>query len=104
MPSPLLLILSAPSGTGKTTLARRLVARHPDAIFSVSFTTRAPRGAERDGVDYHFVDDAVFDRMAREGLFLEWANVHGHRYGTPRAVVEEARARGALAVFDIDVQ
>jgi guanylate kinase len=102
--SALLLILSAPSGTGKTTLARRLCANHPGSIFSISYTTRAPRGAERDGVDYHFVDEATFERMEREGRFLESANVHGNRYGTPRAVVEEAYARGALALFDIDVQ
>jgi len=102
--SALLLILSAPSGTGKTTLARRLCAQHPGAIFSVSYTTRAPRGAEREGVDYHFVDEATFDRMVAEGRFLEWAAVHGHRYGTPRAVLEQAQASGALAVFDIDVQ
>jgi guanylate kinase len=102
--STVLLILSAPSGTGKTTLARRLVLAHPDAIFSVSYTTRAPRGKERDGVDYHFVDEARFARMVAEGAFLEHAEVHGHRYGTPRAVVNEARRRGALAVFDIDVQ
>jgi guanylate kinase len=102
--STILLILSAPSGTGKTTLARRLVLSHPDAIFSVSYTTRAPRGKERDGVDYHFVDGARFAQMVAEGAFLEHAEVHGHRYGTPRAVVDEARRRGALAVFDIDVQ
>jgi guanylate kinase len=102
--STVLLILSAPSGTGKTTLARRLVLSHPDAIFSVSYTTRAPRGKERDGVDYHFVDEARFAQMVAEGAFLEHAEVHGHRYGTPRAVVDEARRRGALAVFDIDVQ
>jgi guanylate kinase len=102
--STVLLILSAPSGTGKTTLARRLVLAHPDAIFSVSYTTRAPRGKERDGVDYHFVDEARFTQMIAEGAFLEHAEVHGHRYGTPRAVVDEARRRGALAVFDIDVQ
>jgi guanylate kinase len=102
--STVLLILSAPSGTGKTTLARRLVLAHPDAIFSVSYTTRAPRGKERDGVDYHFVDEARFTQMIAAGAFLEHAEVHGHRYGTPRAVVDEARRRGALAVFDIDVQ
>jgi guanylate kinase len=99
-----LLILSAPSGTGKTTLARRLVAATPGAIFSVSYTTRAPRGAETDGVDYHFVDDAEFDRMIAAREFVEWAPVHGHRYGTPRATIEQARKAGALLVFDIDVQ
>jgi len=102
--SALLLILSAPSGTGKTTLARRLCATHPGAIFSVSYTTRPARGAERDGVDYHFVDDATFERMVREGRFLEWAEVHGNRYGTPRSVVEQASKEGVLALFDIDVQ
>jgi guanylate kinase len=102
--APTLLILSAPSGTGKTTLARRLVAAHPKAIFSVSYTTRAPREGEQDGVDYHFVDEDRFDRMVQAGEFVEWAKVHGHRYGTPRAVVEQALRSGALAVFDIDVQ
>ena len=81
--SATLLILSAPSGTGKTTLARRLVAAHPGAIFSVSYTTRAPRPGEGEGVDYHFVDDARFDAMIQAGDFVEWAPVHGHRYGTP---------------------
>ena len=102
--SATLLILSAPSGTGKTTLARRLVAAHPGAIFSVSYTTRAPRPSEQEGVDYHFVDDARFDAMIQAGEFVEWAPVHGHRYGTPQAVIEEAKQRGELAVFDIDVQ
>jgi guanylate kinase len=99
-----LLILSAPSGTGKTTLARRLVAAHPGAIFSVSYTTRPPRGAERDGIDYHFVDEEAFARMVAADAFLEHAEVHGHHYGTPRSVVTQARANGVLAVFDIDVQ
>jgi guanylate kinase len=101
---PLLLILSAPSGTGKTTLARRLCAAHPGAIFSVSYTTRAPRDGEKDGVDYHFVSEERFQQMIAEGAFVEWARVHGHHYGTPRSVIEEAQKRGALAVFDIDVQ
>jgi guanylate kinase len=101
---PLLLILSAPSGTGKTTLARRLVAANPGAIFSVSYTTRVPRGDEKDGVDYHFVSEDRFQQMIAEGAFVEWAHVHGHHYGTPRTVIAEAEARGALAIFDIDVQ
>jgi guanylate kinase len=99
-----LLILSAPSGTGKTTLARRLEAAHPGAIFSVSYTTRAPRNGEKNGLDYHFVDDATFDGMIQGGEFVEWASVHGHRYGTPRSVIEEAKRKGSLALFDIDVQ
>lgn len=101
---PLLLILSAPSGTGKTTLARRLVTANPGALFSVSYTTRAPRGAEREGADYHFVSGEKFEQMIAEGAFVEWAHVHGHHYGTPKTVIAEAAARGALALFDIDVQ
>jgi guanylate kinase len=101
---PLLLILSAPSGTGKTTLARRLVAANPGAIFSVSYTNRGPRGGERDGVDYHFVSEERFQQMIAAGEFVEWAHVHGHHYGTPKSVIAEAAARGALAIFDIDVQ
>jgi guanylate kinase len=99
-----LLILSAPSGTGKTTLARRLEAAHPGAIFSVSFTTRAPRDGEKNGMDYWFVDDARFDKMIQGGEFVEWASVHGHRYGTPRSMIEESKRKGTLALFDIDVQ
>jgi len=98
---PLLLILSAPSGTGKTTLARRLVAAHPGAVFSVSYTTRKPRGHEKDGVDYHFVSEERFQQMIGEGAFVEWAKVHGHHYGTPRSSIDDAKG---LVVFDIDVQ
>jgi guanylate kinase len=98
---PLLLILSAPSGTGKTTLARRLVAAHPGAVFSVSYTTRAPRGHEKDGVDYHFVSEERFQQMIGEAAFVEWAKVHGHHYGTPRSSIDDAKG---LVVFDIDVQ
>lgn len=101
---PLLLILSAPSGTGKTTLAKRLVAANPGAIFSVSWTTRKPRSDEKDGVDYHFATEADFQRAVKEQKFVEWAHVHGHHYGTPKSVIEEARSKAALAVFDIDVQ
>jgi len=100
----LLLVLSAPSGTGKTTLARRLVAATPGARFSISVTTRAPRGRERDGVDYHFVTPGRFEELVRQGAFAEWAEVHGQRYGTLRSTVEESLAAGLIAVFDIDVQ
>jgi guanylate kinase len=100
----LLLVLSAPSGAGKTTLARRFLAHHPDAVFSVSVTTRLPRGAERDGVDYHFVAPGRFAELVEAGAFAEWAEVHGQRYGTLRATVEESLAAGRIALFDIDVQ
>lgn len=100
----LLLVLSAPSGAGKTTLAHRFRADHPDAVFSVSATTRAPRGAERDGVDYHFVSPERFAALVQAGAFAEWAEVHGHRYGTLKATVDEALRAGRIAIFDIDVQ
>jgi guanylate kinase len=99
-----LLVLSAPSGAGKTTLARRFQAAHADAVFSVSATTRAPRGAERDGVDYHFVTPARFAELVAAGALAEWAEVHGRRYGTLRATVEASLAAGQVALFDIDVQ
>ena len=100
----LLLVLSAPSGTGKTTLARRFVDAQPEAAFSISMTTREPRGAERDGVDYHFVDALTFQRMIERDEFVEWAEVHGNFYGSPRAAVDRAFSTGGIAVFDIDVQ
>jgi guanylate kinase len=100
----LLLVLSAPSGTGKTTLARRFVDAHPEAAFSISMTTREARGAERDGVDYHFVDALTFQRMIERDEFVEWAEVHGNFYGSPRAAVDRAFSTGGIAVFDIDVQ
>jgi guanylate kinase len=100
----LLLVLSAPSGAGKTTLAHRFRAAHPEAVFSVSATTRAPRGAERDGVDYHFVSHERFAELVAQGAFAEWAEVHGQRYGTLRATVDEALAARRVALFDIDVQ
>lgn len=100
----ILLVLSAPSGAGKTTLARRFQALRPGAHFSVSATTRAPRGQEREGVDYHFVDQRRFQDLADAGAFAEWAEVHGNRYGTLKSTVDEALAAGRIAIFDIDIQ
>ena len=100
----ILIIISSPSGAGKTTLARRLLAEFPEISFSVSYTTRRPRGEERDGVDYHFVSPAEFDAMNERGEFAECAPVHGNRYGTARHVVEEALASGRDVVFDVDWQ
>jgi guanylate kinase len=102
--SGMLLVLSAPSGAGKTTLAKRLTQDAGDSIFSVSFTTRPLRGNEKNAVDYHFVDVGTFHEKIKRGEFVEWAEVHGHFYGSPRSVVEEALARKVMAIFDIDVQ
>ncbi|AKU90624.1 Guanylate kinase [Vulgatibacter incomptus] len=99
-----MLVLSAPSGAGKTTLARRLLAEQTDGIFSVSVTTRPPRGREVDGVDYTFLDQEAFDRLRERGELLEWAQVHGATYGTPARFAREALEGGRLVVFDIDVQ
>lgn len=98
------VVLAAPSGTGKTTLARRLVEDGDDYTFSISVTTRAPRAGERDGVDYHFVDPKSFEEMASAGELVEWAEVHGRFYGTPRAQLDRAAERGVHVVLDIDVQ
>lgn len=99
----LLLVLSAPSGAGKTTLAHRLLAAVPEATFSVSYTTRAPRGAEKEGVDYHFVDSEAFRAMVDRGEFLEWAEVFGCWYGSHRRYADLAIAE-KIVVFDIDTQ
>lgn len=98
------VVLAAPSGAGKTTLARMLVANHDDMVFSISATTRPARPREKDGHDYHFVDDATFDRMMERNELAEWAVVHGRRYGTPRSEVTSALERGRTVVLDIDVQ
>jgi guanylate kinase len=103
-PPGVLLVLSAPSGAGKTTLAHLYRSRNPDAVFSVSATTRAPRGEERDGVDYHFVTPDRFASLVSAGAFAEWAEVHGRYYGTLRSTVDEALHRHQVAIFDIDVQ
>jgi guanylate kinase len=98
------LVLSAPSGAGKTTLATRLRERRPDVVFSVSATTRAPRPGEVDGRHYHFVSRDEFLRMRDAGELIEWAEVHKNFYGTPLANVQRAEARGEHLLLDIDVQ
>lgn len=100
----LMLVLSSPSGAGKTTLSRRLLAEEPGLELSVSATTRPPRAGEREGIDYHFVSAAAFEARVAAGDFLEWAQVFGNRYGTPRAPVEAALAEGRDILFDIDWQ
>lgn len=99
-----LIVVSAPSGTGKSTLLARILREVPGLRFSVSHTTRRPRLGEQDGVQYHFVSREVFDAMIREDLLLEWANVHGELYGTARAEYDLARAAGQDLLLDIDVQ
>ncbi|MGE0159176.1 MAG: guanylate kinase [Gemmatimonadales bacterium] len=98
------VVLAAPSGTGKTTLAHRLVGESTDYVFSISATTRMARVGEIDGVDYHFVDRRRFEEMVAQDELVEWAEVHGRLYGTPRAELERAAARGVHVVLDIDVQ
>lgn len=98
------VVLAAPSGAGKTTLARMLVERNEDVVFSISATTRPPRKGERDGRDYHFIEDDTFARMIDRDELAEWAVVHGHRYGTPRREIVSALERGRTVVLDIDVQ
>jgi guanylate kinase len=100
----LLLVISSPSGAGKTSLTRRLAAAHAGISLSVSATTRAARPGEADGREYHFISRESFDAQADAGAFLEWAEVHEHRYGTPRAPVEAALASGRDVLFDIDWQ
>jgi guanylate kinase len=99
-----LLVLSSPSGAGKTTITRRLLERDASLSLSVSVTTRPRRSSEIDGRDYHFIDQAIFDRMVTEDELLEHATVFGNSYGTPRQPIEEAIAAGRDIVTDIDWQ
>jgi|SRR5690554_316818 len=102
--SGLLFVVSGPSGVGKSTVCTRLREEFPELALSVSYTTRAPRGAEVDGVDYHFVDKQKFQAMVRDGKFVEWAEVHGNFYGTAYSEVEGQLKAGRSVLFDIDYQ
>ncbi len=97
-------MISAPSGTGKSTLIARLMKTVDDLAFSVSWTTRAPRAGEHDGEAYHFTDEATFRRLVSEGAFIEWAEVHGHLYGSARDQIESLEATGKDVILDVDVQ
>ncbi|MGI5868959.1 MAG: guanylate kinase [Kiritimatiellia bacterium] len=99
----LLVVVTAPSGAGKSTLCRMLLTEFPEFIYSVSCTTRAPRGGEEDGVAYHFLSLPEFETRVDRGEFLEHALVHGHRYGTLRKTVEDTMAAGNSVLMDIDV-
>lgn len=100
----LLIVLSSPSGAGKTTISRMLLEADPEITMSVSATTRPRRPGEVDDVDYHFVTEADFDRLIAAGEFVEWAHVFGYRYGTPKAPVKAALREGRDILFDIDWQ
>ena len=100
----LLIVLSSPSGAGKTTISRALMAADPTISMSVSATTRPPRPGEEDGVHYHFVSDAKFDEMVEAGEFAEWAYVFDHRYGSPKEPIKQSLKEGRDILFDIDWQ
>lgn len=100
----LMLVLSSPSGAGKTTLSRKLLQEDANVTLSISVTTRPPRPGEINGRDYHFISDARFDEMVRDDDLLEWARVFDYRYGTPRRAVAKALAEGRDVLFDIDWQ
>jgi guanylate kinase len=99
-----LIVVSAPSGAGKTTLCREVRAFLPDLAYSVSYTTRRPRPGEVDGVDFHFVTESAFTELRDAGRFAEWAQVHGNLYGTHAATLERALAEGRDVLLDIDTQ
>lgn len=101
---PLLIIVSSPSGAGKTTLCKRLLAEFSDIRFSISHTTRVPRPNEKDGKDYIFTNKETFDQMVDDEQFVEWAHVHGNRYGTSHGEIRAAAAAGVDLIFDVDYQ
>jgi guanylate kinase len=98
------IVISAPSGAGKSTLIKRLMAVVPDLAFSVSYTTRPPRAAEKNGREYFFVSPRRFERMVSKGELVEWAEVHGHLYGTSKKQIRAAQEAGQDVLLDIDVQ
>ena len=100
----LLFVLSSPSGAGKSTIAQMLLKSDPEINLSVSYTTRAPRRGEENGVHYHFVDEVTFKQMIEDDMFMEWAVVFGHHYGTPKAEVRAGLKEGQDYLFDIDWQ
>lgn len=99
-----LFVISAPSGAGKSTILKKLLASLPNLAFSVSHTTRTPRPGESNGREYHFVDRPAFEEMRNKQAFLEWAEVHGNLYGTSRKAIEDQQAKGIDVFLDIDVQ
>jgi guanylate kinase len=100
----LIVVISSPSGTGKTTICHRLIKRHKDFIFSVSATTRPPRKKEKNGVDYYFLTDEQFNRMLKRNEFAEWANVFGYRYGTGKSELGKALKNNRVLLCDVDIQ
>ena len=101
---PLFLVMSAPSGCGKSTLIDLLLQEYPDFVYSISCTTRAPRGEEEDGLDYHFKTKERFEELIKEGAFIEYAKVHDNYYGTLKGPIEDVLAEGNSMILDIDVQ
>jgi guanylate kinase len=101
---PKLIVVSAPSGAGKTTLCEMLIKEFPNIGLSISMTTRQKRPYEKDGVHYRFVEKSEFKKMIAKGLFAEYAEVHDHLYGTPKTEIESKLSKGLHVLFDIDVQ
>ena len=101
---PLFIVMSAPSGCGKSTLIDMLLQEYHDIVYSISCTTREPRGEEEDGLDYHFLAKQRFEELVGQGAFIEYAKVHDNYYGTLKAPIEEVLAEGNSMVLDIDVQ
>jgi len=100
----LIVVISSPSGTGKTTICHRMLKRHSDFTFSVSATTRPPRKNEKNGSDYYFLTDGQFDRLKRKNEFAEWANVFGFRYGTLKSDINKALRYDKVLLCDVDIQ